>query len=91
MTREIRFGAFMREVTLNQRRLSYSDLAPAIQRDRYGNELPYRPPRLTLRPVDVYRLLQPYVSVRFWEQAKAVYGEGETELYRETTYLQELQ
>lgn len=72
MAREIRFGAFLREVTLNQRQLSYSDLAPVIQRDKFGNELPYRPPRLSLRPVDVYRLLQPYVSVRFWEQAKAV-------------------
>jgi len=72
MAREIRFGSFVREITLNQRELSYSDLTPDLDKDAQGQELPYRPPKLELRSVDVYRLLQPYVSVRFWDQAKAV-------------------
>jgi hypothetical protein len=69
---QLRFGAFIREITLHQQQLSYNKLAPQIEQDTYGNDLPYRPPKLQLRSVDIYRLIRPYVSVRLIDQIKAV-------------------
>jgi len=68
----IRFGALVREITLNQKELSYRELSPEIVKDASGNELPWTPPKLKLRPLDVYRLVQPYVSVRLLDQVKSV-------------------
>lgn len=72
MAKTIRFGAFVREITIQQKQISYNELAPKIEKDASGNDLPYRPPKLELRGIDVYRLVQPYVSIRLWEQIKAV-------------------
>ncbi len=72
MTKQIRFGSFVREIALHQQEVSYNDFVPQIQKDPYGNELPYQPSRLKLRPIDIYRLTQPYISTRFWDQVKAV-------------------
>lgn len=71
-TKQIRFGAFIREVALQQQEISYNKLAPKIKQDTYGNDLPYRPPKLKLRPIDIYRLIRPYVRVRLIDQIKAV-------------------
>ncbi|MGH8245715.1 MAG: DUF1538 domain-containing protein, partial [Gammaproteobacteria bacterium] len=68
MAKQIRFGTYIQEISLHQHRISYNQLAPAIERDRHGHDLPYRPARLTLRSIDVYRLMQPYVSVRLRDQ-----------------------
>lgn len=72
MAKSIRFGTYLRAVSIRQKRLSYNDLAPTIEQDDSGNDLPYRPQKLQLRGIDVYRLVQPYVSVRLWDQIKAV-------------------
>jgi len=60
--RKIRFGAFIREISVKQNVISYNDLAASGTKRE----------RLKLRPLDIYRLLQPYVSVRFLDQMKAV-------------------
>jgi hypothetical protein len=72
MTARIRFGTYLQEISVHQRRLSYNDLAPRIERDGAGRDLPHRPGRLTLRWLDVWRLLGPYFNVRLREQLKAV-------------------
>ncbi len=72
MPREIRFAAFAREVTTHQSIISYNALVPKIEADADGTALPYRPPKLKLRPLEAYRVVAPYTSVRFIEQAKAV-------------------
>ncbi|MFP6745632.1 MAG: DUF1538 domain-containing protein [Alphaproteobacteria bacterium] len=72
MAREIRFAAFARAITSNQSVISYNALVPKVKTDANGEVLPYRPPKLKLRPLDVYRVVAPYASVRFIEQAKAV-------------------
>lgn len=72
VTTHIRFGAYVQELSLHQRQLSYNSLTPEIRKDALGNDLPYRPKRLKLRPIDYYRLSQPYVSVRLWDQFRAV-------------------
>lgn len=72
MPEEIRFAAFTREISIRQSVISYNELAPKIETDSHGAALPYRPPKLRLRPLDIYRVVAPYASVRFIEQAKAV-------------------
>jgi hypothetical protein len=52
--------------------ISYNDLAPEIRQDSDGNDIPYVPPKLKLRNIDIYRLVQPYVSIRLYDQIRAV-------------------
>jgi len=72
MIREVRFGDFVREVGLQQKDISYNELTPAPELDAEGREIPYRPEKIKLRPIDVHRLLTPYVGVRLLGQIKAV-------------------
>lgn len=72
MTQEIRFGVFVREITSRQREIKYDELVREAQKEKYGTDIPYRPPKLQLRAIDIYRLTRPYVSVRLLEQVKAV-------------------
>ena len=60
---EIRFGDYTRGVAANYTQISYNDLTK-------GSDTP-KPKTITLRPLDVYRLVTPYVSVRLMEQ---IYG-----------------
>lgn len=64
MAQEIRFGDFVREISIRQNKISYNDLTP---KGSVSNQT-----RIRVRGLDVYRLLKPYVSVRFIEQLKAV-------------------
>jgi len=72
MSRSIRFGDFVREVTIQQNQLSFNELAPDIPKDEHGNDVPYTAPKLEIRSVDIYRILEPYISIRLSEQIKAV-------------------
>jgi hypothetical protein len=72
MPTEIRFGAFVREITLQQERISYNNLTPKVWHDADGAEIPYLAPKIRLRWIDAYRLIQPYISARFLEQVWAV-------------------
>jgi hypothetical protein len=72
MSHKFRFGEFVQAVSVRQIKVSYNDLIPEVGRDADGEEIPYRPPGLKLRPMDVGRLLQPYVGVRFLDQLKTV-------------------
>ena len=72
MPNRIRYGAYVREVSLKQRQISYNDIAPPVQKDEAGNVIPYHPPKIQLRSLDIARLIKPYVSVRLNEQIRAV-------------------
>ena len=72
MAKEIRFGEFIREISANQRAVSYNELTPDPKFDADGNEVPYRAPRLRLRGIDMQRLLTPYVGVRVFDQVRTV-------------------
>lgn len=72
MAHEIRFGDFVREVSLKQNALSYNLLTPPLTFDESGKEIPFRPTKLKLRGIDIYRLLGPYVGLRLLNQVKAV-------------------
>ncbi len=64
MARQIKYGEFLKEAQANHREISYNKLTPK------EGEKPKT--RIKLRRIDVYRLLQPYLSIRFFEQLKAV-------------------
>ncbi|MGR9092903.1 MAG: DUF1538 family protein [Gammaproteobacteria bacterium] len=66
----VRFGAFVREITVGQRYLSANALVPSLDSD--AERRAYRRAKLSLRSLDVYRLLQPYASARLRDQAGAV-------------------
>ena len=72
MDQEIRYGDLLDETSVRQREISYNDIAPKIALDAEGNEIPYQPPRIQFGGLDVYRLLRPYLTVRFIDQIKAV-------------------
>ena len=61
--RSLRYGEFLGAVRVKQRRVSYKDVHA---------DAGTRPRSRSLRLVDVHRLLTPYVSVRFFEQLRAV-------------------
>lgn len=73
MNREISFGEFSREQYVQQDRISFNRLAPTIEYDEDGNEIPHRPTNLYLNRSDVYRLIAPYLTVRFNDQFRAVF------------------
>jgi len=70
--KKIRYGAFVREISVKQNVVSYNDIIPKPDFDEQGELIARTPRKLRLRSLDIYRLLQPYVSVRFIEQMKAV-------------------
>ncbi|MBT4076210.1 MAG: DUF1538 domain-containing protein, partial [Gammaproteobacteria bacterium] len=72
MSQKIRFGTFVQAITVKQREVSYNDLVPEVRLDTDGHEIPYSPPKLKLRPIDGYRLIKPYLSIRIADQARAV-------------------
>ena len=72
MAREVRFGDFVREVSLKQNSLSYNLLTPPVTFSESGEEIPYKPGKLKLRSIDMYRLLGPYVGIRLINQVRAV-------------------
>jgi hypothetical protein len=67
-----RFGEFQRLLTAGRNEVSFDDLTIKPERDAEGNMIPCPPLRIKLTASESVRLLQPYVSVRFMEQVRAV-------------------
>lgn len=72
MPKEIRFGAFVREVNSTHKYLSYNDVTSDPEYDAEGKEIPYQAPAYRLGRADAFRLIRPYVSVRLQDQIRAV-------------------
>ena len=69
---EIPFSSFTRELNVHLDTVSYNELIPAVEHDESGNELDTRREAIKVGSGDIYRLLQPYLSVRFFDQLRAV-------------------
>jgi len=67
-----RFGDYQRLLTAGRNEVSINAFNPELERDAEGKLIPCPPRRIKLNTVEVLRLLQPYVSVRFMDQVKAV-------------------
>ena len=72
MTKSVRFGTFLREIRVEQRRLSFNVLVPEVSEDAAGSPRPYQRANFRLMPREVYQIIEPYVSQRFGAQLKAV-------------------
>jgi hypothetical protein len=72
LTEKIRFGAYVKEARSRHRKISLNDLILEDQLDENGNPVRVAEPRINLRSIDVYRILQPYLTSRVMEQVKAV-------------------
>ena len=67
-----RFGDYQRLLTAVSNEISLNAITPKIERDAEGRIIPVPETRIKLNTVEAVRLLQPYVSVRFMQQVKAV-------------------
>lgn len=70
MEKRARFGDYVQEIRVRQRRISYNMLVAGTDETAEGGGR--NKGRLELRSVDVFRLVKPYVSVRLADQIKAV-------------------
>lgn len=68
----LRFGEFQRQLTAGRNEVSLNELLPLPERDSEGRVIALPPRRVRLNAGEILRLLQPYVSVRFMEQIRAV-------------------
>ena len=67
-----RFGDYQRLLTAVSNEISLNAIKPKIELDSEGRIIPVPETRIKLNTVEAVRLLQPYVSVRFMQQVKAV-------------------
>jgi len=64
MGNSIRYGDFLKESQVNYHEISYNTLTPKENQPSSK--------KIKLRSLDIYRLVKPYVSVRFFEQLYAL-------------------
>ena len=67
-----RFGDFQRQLMAGRNEVSLNDLVMKPGRDADNNLIPCAPRPIKLTATEAVKLLQPYVSVRFMEQVRAV-------------------
>ena len=72
MAESYRFGNYQRALGHGYDEFSFNQLSPDLEWDSQGHLIPYQPPRIYLTAEEIYKLLRPYVSVRFMEQVKSV-------------------
>ncbi|HIP07130.1 MAG TPA: DUF1538 domain-containing protein [Mariprofundaceae bacterium] len=67
---KIRYGKLIRHISLRQNILSFNDFA---KKQREFRAKSHKKSCTSLRSIDIYRLLAPYISSRFIEQVKVVF------------------
>ena len=72
MADHYRFADFVREHGARMPHVSWSELFPAASRGNDGSLVPAAPGPFRLNAAEVARVLQPYVSIRFMDQVRAV-------------------
>ena len=68
----IRFGDYIQAMSIDSQKITYQELMPEPLFDRHGNEHPQPVPKMKLGGSDIFKILQPYLSTRFIDQARAV-------------------
>jgi hypothetical protein len=68
----MRFGDFIQAMSIDSQRVPFQELMPEPLFDRHGNEYPQPVPKMKLGGGEVVKILQPYLSTRFMDQARAV-------------------
>ncbi|MDH4183342.1 MAG: DUF1538 domain-containing protein [Nitrospinota bacterium] len=70
--KSFRYGEFIGESSVSQRKIKFNDLVPPPTFDSNGKIIPHQPPKLRLSYSEAAQILAPYVSVRLLEQIKSV-------------------
>ena len=70
--KSIRFGDYIQAMSIDSQKIPYQELMPEPLFDRHGNEHPQPVPKMKLGGGDILKILQPYLSTRFIDQARAV-------------------
>ena len=91
MPRHFRFGDYQHAIGAGHHKVSFNDLKPAPKLDADGNLIPQREPRIKLTGNEIYQLFQPYLSVRFMEQLRAVVPLAAYLLLFQIFYLRQLE
>jgi hypothetical protein len=68
----LRFGDYIQAMSIDSQKIPYQELMPEPLFDRHGNEHPQPVPKMKLGGSDIFKILQPYLSTRFIDQARAV-------------------
>ena len=68
----IRFGDYIQAMSIDSQKIPYQELMPEPLFDRHGNEHPQPVPKMKLGGGDIFKILQPHLSTRFIDQARAV-------------------
>ncbi|MEC8661213.1 MAG: DUF1538 family protein [Pseudomonadota bacterium] len=68
----LRFGDFIQAMSVDSQRVPFGELMPEPLFDRHGNEHPQPVPKMKLGSGDILKILQPDLSTRFMDQARAV-------------------
>jgi hypothetical protein len=68
----IRFGDYIQAMSIDSQKIPFQELMPEPLFDRHGKEHPQPVPKMKLGGGDVLKILQPYLSTRFIDQARAV-------------------
>ncbi|HNP60918.1 MAG TPA: hypothetical protein PKM72_08770 [Nitrospirales bacterium] len=72
MSDSYRFGDYQRVLGHGYEVFNFNALSPSVERDSEGHPISCQPPRIPLTAEETFKLLRPYVSVRFMEQVKSV-------------------
>ena len=72
MSSNHRFDDYQNELRAGRNEISSNRLFPKLKTDAQGRAIPHIQTRVKLVPAEIYRLIRPYVSVRFMTQIKAV-------------------
>ena len=70
--KSIRYGDYIQAMSVDSHKIPYIELMPEPLFDRHGNEYPQPVPKIKMGGGEVIKLLQPYISTRFMDQARAV-------------------
>ncbi len=68
----MRFGDFIQAMSVDSQRVPFQEMMPEPLFDRHGKEYPQPVPKMKLGGGEVVKILQPYLSTRFMDQARAV-------------------
>ncbi len=72
MSDHFRFGDYQYELGYGYDDFSFNALTPKLERDSQGRLIAHQATPIKLVPREIFKLLRPYVSVRFMEQVKSV-------------------
>lgn len=67
-----RFGDYVQQMTICQKKIKYDELTPELDYDIDGNVIPHKPSKIRLTVSNMLSVLEDYLGIRFKEQFRTV-------------------